>query len=57
MQQLISGLDVTQEMADSLSFTSFNSFAKNEVVCVRRKDGSLSLATIFQGLPGAWPAD
>ena len=57
MQQLISGLDVTQEMADSLSFTSFNSFAKNEVVCVRRKDGSLSLATIFQELPGAWPAD
>ena len=52
LNKLLSGLQVTKEMEENLSFTAFNSFAKGEVVVVRRKDASFTFATIFQELPG-----
>jgi hypothetical protein len=52
LHNLLSGLEITKEMEESLSFTGFNSFAQGEVVVVRRKDASLTFATIFQELPG-----
>jgi hypothetical protein len=53
LHNLLSDLEITKEMEESLSFTAFNSFAKGEVVVVRRKDASLTFATIFQELPGS----
>ena len=52
LHKMLSGVQISKDMEDSLSFTAFNSFAKGEVVVVRRKDASLTFATIFQELPG-----